>query len=415
MPVNRAVFNRPWLAVVGFVLLAAAPAFGQQIRIVSWNTANDVSSTGGDTHPPAIGGPAQGVLQAIGALTVTAAAPARPPDILALQESAINTGSGVNPTAQAYANILNTIYPGAGYVAAALNGTTDGANVGNGPSTLVYRSTTLTLIPSGTMGVGTVSGTGAARQVLQYEFQPVGFPSTAAFYLFNDHFKSGTGTTNETRRGAEATIITNAVNALPANTPIVFAGDYNPTLNSADPGYQGVITGSAANHGVDPLNRTNASQNWSANTLAGRGFETEAPSTSAFFTGQSTGGMNFRDDMLLNSPGMLSGNPIHYLAGSFLSFGNTATFDGLGNQLNPPTHSFQGAITSSNAAAFAAELPGYGVPASTILTDLTEAADHLPVVADYQITGVPEPSSFVLLVAGAAGIGLVRRRTRRPK
>jgi PEP-CTERM motif len=397
-----------WLLIpaTAVVLLSPGWGFGQQVRIVSWNTADDVTSAGGDTHPPAVGGPAQTVLQAIGALSVTANAPAHPIDILALQESAINTGSGVNPTAQAFANILNNIYPGAGYVAASLNGTTDSSATGNGPNTLVYRSTTLILLSQ--TGVGTSSSSGAPRQVLRYQFQPIGAPTSAAFYLYDDHYKSGTGTANDTRRGVEATTITNDVNSLPANTPIVFAGDYNPTNNTSDSGYKGVVTGSASNHGIDPLNPTNASQTW--NTSASLNMETESPATSAFFTGQSTGGMQFRDDMLLNSPGMRSGNAIDYITGSFVAFGNTATFDAAGNQINPPTHTFLGAITSSSASALAAELPGYGVSASTILTALTQAADHLPVVADYQISAVPEPSSFALLILGAAGIGCARRR-----
>ena len=58
--------------------------------------------------------------------------------------------------------------------------------------------------------------------------------------------------------------------------------------------------------------------------------------------------MHFRDDLILNSPAMLSGNPIAYVAGSFVQFGNTATFDAAGNPINPATHTNGGAITSSS-------------------------------------------------------------------
>jgi hypothetical protein len=325
-----------------------------------------------------------------------------------LQESAINSGTGVNPTAQAYANILNDIDPAGLYVAATLNATTDGNATGNGPNTLVYRSASVTLL--GQTGVGTSSSSGAPRQVARYQFQPIG-NSSANFYVYVSHMKSGTGSSNENRRGAEATIINTDVNALPNNTPFVFTGDYNPTSGVTDQGYQGVVGNTGSNHAVDPLNPTNnLTQTWSNIT----NFETESPlNGTANFTGQSNGGMHFRDDFIMNSPGMLAGNAIHYLTGSYVEFGNTATFDANGNQINPATHTNGGSITSSSNSAFAAELSGtYGTPsgAAGVLTALTQAADHLPVVSDYQFTPVPEPSTFALLAgAAAACAGYFRR------
>jgi PEP-CTERM motif len=420
LPSSRCVFvmnvktrqlNGLFVPIFAIAVLVAGPASAQQIRIVSWNTANDVSGSGGDTHPVNTApytAPATGVLQAIGSLSVTPSAPAHPIDILALEESAINGGTGPNPTAQQYASILNSIYHITGYVAAPLNGTTDGSATGNGPSTLVYNSTTLQLVSE--TGIGTVSSTGPARQVLRFQFQPIGAPASASFYMYVDHFKASSGSTNENRRGAEATIINNDVNSLPANTPVVFAGDYNPTSGVTDQGYQGVVGNSGPNHGVDPLNPTNnLTQTWSSVTK----YETESPATSAFFTGQSTGGLSFRDDFLLNSPGMLSGNGIHYVPGSFVTFGNTATFDASGNLINPATHTDGAAITTSSSSAFALELSGQytSSQAAGVLTDLTEAADHLPVVADYNFTPVPEPSSLALAFAGAlAGARFIRRR-----
>jgi hypothetical protein len=391
----------PWLiAAVGLAVFAAPPpAAGQMLRVVSWNTANDVANSGADSHPPGTApwtAAPTGVFQAIEKLNVSGST--RPLDILALQESVVNT-SGTNPTAQAYANILNSLYPDAlhpnKYKAGTLNGQINGAATGNGPQTIVYNSATVTLQSESLVGsVGT--GTGQIpRSGMLYKFQAVSNPA-AQFYVFNDHFKSGGQSGDFTTRGDEAGFVNNAANALPANTPIIYAGDYNPFGNTSDPGYAGVIagTGTHNNHGVDPLNPTNASQAW--DTSANKRFDTESPhSGSAFFTGQSSGGMQFRDDFLLNSPGMLSGNAIQYLTNSFVNFGNTNT------------HTYGGDITSGTASTFAAELSGYSTAqAATVLTQLSQAADHLPVVADYQV--VPEPSSLVL--AGAAILGVVGRR-----
>jgi endonuclease/exonuclease/phosphatase family metal-dependent hydrolase len=384
-----------WLiaAVASAVLAAPGPAAGQVLRVVSWNTANDVGNSGTDTHTPAVGGPADGVLRAVGALNVSGFT--RPVDILALQESVVNT-SGTNPTAQAYANVLNSIYSTTAYKAGTLNGTTDGAATGNGPQTIVYNSAAVTLLSE--QALGTIGGnTGQIpRSVMLYKFQAVSNPA-AQFYVFNDHFKSGGQSSDATTRGTEAGFINTAANGLPTNTPIIYAGDYNPFNNTSDPGYAGVIagTGTHNNHGIDPLNPTNATQAW--DTSANKRFDTLSPATSAFFTGQSTAGMQFRDDMLLDSPGVQSGNAIQYLTNSFVNFGNTNT------------HTYGSAITTGSAATFAAELSGYSTAqASTVLTQLAQASDHLPVVADYTVTPVPEPSSLALV--GVVVVGLVAHR-----
>ena len=329
------------------------------------------------------------------------ASPARPVDILALQESVYYSGTGINPTAQSFVNVLNSLYGTAAnptpYAAASLNGKTDGNNIGNGPQTLIYNTTTVTLLNQAALG--TPGSTTLARQVMEYQFQPVG--SSSSFYLFNDHFKSGTGTTNEQRRGAEGTIVANAASALPAGSSIIYAGDYNPTLNASDPGYVNVTSAANnANHGIDPL----AGNFNSAIDL------TTSPATTAAFANQSTTGMKYRDDLLLNSPAVESGNTgtLSLINGSYSAFGNTGTV------------AYGGAITTGNASLFANELTAgnYSTSqASAILTDLSQVSDHLPVIADYQLNNlnsVPEPTSMVLILAGAAGIfGYAHRKTAR--
>ncbi len=381
---------------LGVILIAAllliapglSPVQAQDLRVVTWNTANDVNGT--TDFSPRSG--ASDILQAIGAENV--AGIARPIDVLALQESVYHTGSTPNPTAQGFANLLNALYGTSAnptpYAVAPLNGATDGNNIGNGPQSLVYNTNTLSLVFE--RGIGNPSGSTFPRQILEYEFQPVGAPASDSFYLFSDHFKSGTGTTNLNNRGREGTLLASTANALPANSSIIYAGDYNATSNANDPGYKAVITpGSHNNQGIDPL----AGNFTSLNT------QTESPTTTAKFTNQSTVGMRFRDDLLLNSPAIADGTgPLSYVNGSLLAFGNTGT------------HRNGASITTGSAAALAAELPGYTVAqASALLTDLTQVSDHLPVVADYHLNAVPEPSSIALAGLGAIlGLALNRRR-----
>src|SRR4029077_3509187 len=93
--------SRRCLTALVIVLVATSAGQAQVLRVVSWNTANDVGNNGTDTHPP-VSAPWTaapiGVFQAIESLNVSGST--RPIDILCLQESVVNT-SGVNPTAQA--------------------------------------------------------------------------------------------------------------------------------------------------------------------------------------------------------------------------------------------------------------------------------------------------------------------------
>ena len=388
-PRTGAAFAVAVLWVVSWAGLAPAQT---NLRVVTYNTANDVGSAGTDTHAPVAGGPLAGVLTAIGALNTTGFS--RPVDILAMQESVYYTGTGINPTAQSVVTILNGIYGAGTYAAATLNGTTTGPNAGNGPNTLVYRTSTVTLVSQ--QGLGTPSGSGVSRQVMKYEFQSVANP-TVSFHVYNSHMKAGTTATDNDRRGIEAGIITASANALPANTPIVFLGDYNPTNNTADKGYQGVVGGTSANRGIDPLNPTNATQNW--DSAAFKSFTTFSPVTTAQFTGQSTAGMQYRDDVILNSPGILSGNGITYVANSHTILGNTGT------------HTYGGTLASGSAAALAALLPGYTQSQATdVINNLSQASDHLPVIVDYRIAPVPEPGCVIGVISVVGAMWWRRRK-----
>jgi hypothetical protein len=381
-----------WAAVLWVAAWAGLAPAQTNLRVVTWNTANSTGSAGTDPRAPVAGGSLAQSLQAMGALNTTGFS--RPVDILAMQESVYYTGSGVNPTAQAVVNILNGIYGAGTYAAGTLNGTTTGPNANNGPNTVVYRTTTVSLINQ--QALGTPSGSGVARQVMKYQFQSVANPSVS-FHVYNSHMKAGTTAEDNTRRGVEAGIIMASANALPANTPILFLGDYNPTNDTADLGYQGVVGGTAANRGIDPLNPTNVTQDW--DSAAFRSYATLSPVTTATYTGQSTVGMRYRDDVILNSPGMLSGNSISYVNGSHTIFGNTGT------------HTYQGTLASGSTAAFAALLPGYTQSeAAGVINQLALTSDHLPVITDYVIAPVPEPACVIGIVSVIGAVWWRKRK-----
>ena len=211
------------------------------IRIVAYNMEADIN---GDTTPRS--GFYQ-VLEGIGEEQVQGNA--RPIDILGLEETTSNS-----TTVTPIVTNLNSYYNGAAvYAQSSYQATQDGSNTdGNGPNALVYNSSTLNLLAS--VGVGTPGGSsnGEYRQVVRYEFQPVGDTgSTGIFYVYVSHMKSGTGSTNAQDRGEEATIILNDEKTLPANSSVIYMGD----LNSSPPEAEFTdFTASGPGQANDPLN-----------------------------------------------------------------------------------------------------------------------------------------------------------------
>ena len=117
-------------------------------------------------------------------------------DIFGLEETTSNS-----TTVAPIVSNLNSYYSGAAvYAQSPYQATEAGGDLadGNGPNALVYNTSTLKLLAS--VGVGTPEGStnGEYRQVVRYEFQPVGDTgSTGIFYVYVSHMKSGT--TSKTR------------------------------------------------------------------------------------------------------------------------------------------------------------------------------------------------------------------------
>src|SRR5262249_9692737 len=155
------------LFVLGFAPLLARG----QIRIASYNIQADVN---GNTAPN-VG--TDTVLTGIGNEVVNGFA--RPLDILTLQETTSNSAT-VTPIVTS----LNTTYGAGTYAMSSFQATEIGGNPdnGNGPNALIYNTHTLQLI--GSVGFGTLSSTRMSRQEVRYQFRPVGYDSSADFYVY---------------------------------------------------------------------------------------------------------------------------------------------------------------------------------------------------------------------------------------
>ena len=329
-------------------LLSAAVPAGGQVRIVTYNSNNGSS---GDSTPRA------GVSTILDALSYqNRPGFARPVDILLLQESA-----SVTSTTQDFVNLLNGLH-GGGYA----RGSSNAATSGSGRPTVVYNTNVVQLIAE--VAINSTNTSGAARATMRYQFRPVGYDSSADFYVYNSHFKASDTSNDRTRRGVEAAQIRTNADALGEGAHIIYAGDLN-LYSSTEQAFVN-FTNTGAGQAFDPVNRVGS---WSDNNSF-RDVHTQSPVTNSQFDGQVTGGMDDRFDFQLVTGALMSGRGFAYITNSYWAFGNTGT------------HQLNGEITTGNPEALRAYLPGYSAArASAVLTAITESSDHLPVVADYQV------------------------------
>jgi len=375
------------MALIALVPLGAMAQSNQTIRIVTYNTQGDVSSPTPTGVLPYI----TTVLEGIGEEDYVGDSIQQLPDIIALQETTSNS-----TTVAPIVSNLNTYYGSSIYNYSTYQGTEEGGDTsdGNGPNALIYNQNTINLIAS--VGIGTPEGStnGEYRQVVRYELQPkvdTG-TSTGIFYVYDSHAKSlssGSESTDQTYQAEEATIMRNDEATLPTNSSVLYVGDFNVNA-STDPSMT-EMSSSGQGQAFDPLNPTNTSEDW-ANNSSYLTLLTDADDK-----------LKYRDDLQLVTSNVLNGSPgsLKYVANSEHAFGNNGSV-GLGGNVNG------GSDTALN------DIPGGDTPSrATVLAAMnnTLGSDHLPVVADYTISTVPEPASLAMLFL--ATLLLVPRRRRR--
>ena len=368
------------LAVACLAFSTAHAATTENLVIGTYNIEADVN--GDKTANPGL----DSVIEAMGLQTVDGIE--APVDILGLEETTSNA-----TTIAPIVSDLNSYYGAGTYAQSTVQGTEEGGDPseGNGPNGIIYNTTAVTLISS--VGVtGTPSTTGGAyRQVMRYEFEPVGGTAATAFYVYVTHSKSsasGNDSADQADRATEAALIRADEATLPANSSVIYMGDFNLD-GSTETAYQ-TLTASGQGQAVDPLNTANNyTENWSSSTY--KNIQTEADT-----------GLAYRDDiefMTSNVYNDTSASGLDYVSGSYRAFGNNGT-TAEGKSVD---------LTSNTALQNVAGTTAYQ---ESILDDLTTASDHLPVLADYTIA-VPEPGVLSLLVCGLGLMGVIWRQQRK--
>ena len=359
-----------------FTLTATAQT--RILRIVTYNLGADIN---GITAPqPGLIAPpgdpnnyaAGGVLEGIGEELLNGNA--QPIDILALQETTSNPAT-VSPIA----NALNAFYGGPRLFTNSTYQATESGNFaasGNGPNAIVFNTRTVQLLasvpvdpPGGTSQLGSTSG--EYREVMRYQFAPAGVATNGAntFYIYVSHFKSGTGTTNEGYRNGEAQIIRNNAATLSATARILYVGDFNTGV-AAEAMYV-TLTTAGSNPALDPVNPTgNTNLVWDSNSV----LEVKTFSPTA---------IHYRDDYQMMTTNVYFGTAggLKFISGTYHVFGNNGSIAYLGN------------VTAAGNTALSNKLATNGpvfIAAAQLFLDLTNASDHLPVVADFTIP-LPAP------------------------
>ncbi len=342
---------RPLLALTAVVVsLTWAAAAQAQLRIVNYNVNNS---------DPAAFGPRTGMDAVFRGMNASAKGGfAKAIDVLILGEA-----ESVATTGTAYAALLNSVTSGTSY----LRSTVDAGSTGSGRPVAVYNSASVTLLAE--KKIGSLTGTASQpRQSMRYQFRPVGYDSTADFYVYASHYKASTGAANEAERNVEARAIRADADALGQGASVIYAGDFN-FYSSSEAGFQ-TLTGTGNGQAFDPVNRVGS---WSGSTTY-KDVHTQSPATTAVFNGQVTGGVDDRFDFQLITGEVRDGGGFDYVTNSYWAFGNTST------------HAINQAISTGSAATLAARIPGYtSAQATAVLTALTQVTDHLPVLADYQL------------------------------
>lgn len=287
------------------------------------------------------------------------------PDILTVTEVRSNAVSGSSNDTDWVTQQMNAVYGANTYTHGTLNGSGGGGTEG-----IIYNRNTIQLLQE------TAVGSGLTRQELRYKIRPLARPDGSAdFYIYVGHYKAGNTSSDVTARNTEATQVRANADALGANVPILYTGDFNDT--GTDEAMSVTLMRAGNGQAYDPINRPG---HWDYNAAF-----------ADIDTIRSTG-LNGRFDELWESGVVRSsqgGNGLKDIPSTYHSFGNNGSVG----------------YNQSVAAASNTALRNLA-NRTTVLTDLTHCSDHIPVLQLYSLGGqAAQATQFNVIVNGSSTAG----------
>ncbi|MDX2118250.1 MAG: choice-of-anchor D domain-containing protein [Planctomycetota bacterium] len=370
------------IARTGFAclaLFAVAGTASAQLRVVNWNVTNYSSGRINEFQTAVYGVvPAPLALQG----------KSMSPDIFIgeefLSQTAVNN----------FLSILNTAPGSPGDWAAApfIDGPDTDSAFFYRTSKIDYKATVVVSLVTGSTSL-------PPRNTYRYDVVLKGYADLPATRLacYSAHMKSGSASSDQSRRLLEANKIRDNANGtdtngagtkLPAGWNFLFGADLN-IQNSSQTAYQRLVQSESNNTGRfwDPINSPGT---WNNNS-AFRFIHTQDPA-------DATGGMDDRLDQILVGTSLINGSGFEYIGNQSIPF-STSTW-------NDPNHSYRcwgNDGTSYNTTLTTAGNTMVGATIAQALVASAQGLGHLPVYLDFRVPA--KVSSPTTLSFGTVNVG----------